>query len=176
MVDAATVAIAARVSTREPVAGDALLHPVPLAAIVLLIVNDHVLKQAFPGALTGKLSDFAGLVFFPLFLQALWEVGNWAVGRRTIADRRVLVAVVVATGLFFASIKLVPAANHAASEALGTLQWLVGLLPALALGWRVQAPVAVQIALDPTDLIALPALLVAYIVGVRRTSAGIGQG
>ena len=31
-------------------------------------MNDHVLKHACPGVVTGKLSDFAGLFFFPLFL------------------------------------------------------------------------------------------------------------
>ena len=41
------------------------MHPVALAAIAVLVVNDHVLKSAYPGWLTGKLSDIAGLVFFP---------------------------------------------------------------------------------------------------------------
>src|SRR5690349_2873934 len=38
-------------------------------ALVLLLVNDGLLKQAYPGILTGKLSDFAGLVVvaLPLF-------------------------------------------------------------------------------------------------------------
>ena len=37
--------------------------------MALLGLNDHVLKGAFPGLITGKLSDFAGLVFFPLVLE-----------------------------------------------------------------------------------------------------------
>jgi hypothetical protein len=40
----------------------------PLFAVAVLIVNDHVLKHRFPGLVTGKLSDFAGLFFFPLLL------------------------------------------------------------------------------------------------------------
>ena len=40
----------------------------PLVAVAVLVSNDHVLKQHFPGLITGKLSDFAGLFFFPLFL------------------------------------------------------------------------------------------------------------
>jgi len=32
-----------------------------IAAVVLLLVNDHVLKVACPGVVTGKLSDVAGL-------------------------------------------------------------------------------------------------------------------
>ena len=38
-------------------------------ALVLLLVNDWLLKQAYPGLITGKLSDFAGIavVALPLF-------------------------------------------------------------------------------------------------------------
>jgi hypothetical protein len=39
----------------------ALRHPVFTGAVALLVVNDHVLKQAYPSWLTGKLSDFAGV-------------------------------------------------------------------------------------------------------------------
>ena len=38
-----------------------------------MIVNDRVLKVRYPSEVTGKLSDFAGLVFFPLFLVAAAE-------------------------------------------------------------------------------------------------------
>jgi hypothetical protein len=38
----------------------------------VLLLNDSVLKQQFHSALTGKLSDFAGLFIFPLFLAALF--------------------------------------------------------------------------------------------------------
>ena len=43
-----------------------------LLGLALLVVNDHVLKQAFPGPVTGKLSDVAGLFVFPLFLATVW--------------------------------------------------------------------------------------------------------
>lgn len=48
-----------------------LVSPGFLLALVLLLVNDHVLKAAYPGWFTGKLSDFAGLFCFPLFFVAL---------------------------------------------------------------------------------------------------------
>lgn len=44
-----------------------------LLAVVVLVVNDQWGKSAWPGLLTGKLSDFAGLAAFPAFLQAGWE-------------------------------------------------------------------------------------------------------
>jgi len=47
-----------------------LRHPATLISISLLLFNDHVLKIAAPSPLTGKLSDFAGLFFFPFLLAA----------------------------------------------------------------------------------------------------------
>ena len=49
----------------------ALAHPGAVLALVVLVLNDHVLKQAWPGWVTGKLSDVAGLVVAPLLLAAL---------------------------------------------------------------------------------------------------------
>ena len=40
---------------RPRTAGDALLSPLPCLAIALLLLNDHVLKAAWPGPVTGKL-------------------------------------------------------------------------------------------------------------------------
>ena len=58
---------------RESFPGSALLHPLVLGAVALLLLNDHVFKARWPSWWTGKLSDVAGLVMFPLVLQALWE-------------------------------------------------------------------------------------------------------
>jgi hypothetical protein len=134
------------------VAGDGLLHPVPLAAIAILIVNDHILKAVAPGLLTGKLSDIAGLVFFPLLLQASWEVAVGVAGTNRLAERRVLVVAIAVTALLFCSIKVIPAANDLISRLLGVFGTAV-------------------ISLDPTDLIALPALLVALRLGSQRSQA-----
>lgn len=41
-----------------------------VAGLIVLLANDFVLKQAYPGVLTGKLSDFAGLFIFPMFWAA----------------------------------------------------------------------------------------------------------
>ena len=60
-----------------------LLHPLPLAAIALTALNDHLLKGsgALPGWLTGKLSDFAGLFFFPIAVVAAWRAPRAGGGR-----------------------------------------------------------------------------------------------
>ena len=111
-----------------------LAHPVPLAALIVLVANDHWWKGAglLPGWLTGKLSDFAGLVFFPVLLTALVELG-WRRARRPV----VAVAATAVTGLSFTLLKVWEPANRLANEAWGS------------------------VALDPTDLVALPSLLLA---------------
>jgi len=48
-----------------------VLHPIAIASLVVLVVNDHVLKAAYPSWITGKLSDVAGMIMFPIFLHAL---------------------------------------------------------------------------------------------------------
>ena len=72
----------------------ALASPGFALALVVLVLNDHVLKTAYPGWITGKLSDVAGLVLAPLLLGVLLTV--WRV------PRPMLVAIVV-VGLGFTS-------------------------------------------------------------------------
>lgn len=48
-----------------------LLTPGFLFSLLLLVINDHVLKQLFHNWLTGKLSDVAGLFAFALFWLAV---------------------------------------------------------------------------------------------------------
>ena len=49
-----------------------LLSPAFILCLFLLLLNDFFLKSYFHNALTGKLSDFAGLFVFPLFWAALF--------------------------------------------------------------------------------------------------------
>jgi hypothetical protein len=58
---------------------DLLTSPLFVAAVALLILNDWYLKAVFGNALTGKLSDFAGLTAFTIFWAAL--LPRW---RRTV--------------------------------------------------------------------------------------------
>ncbi len=123
-----------------------LLHPVPIAAAVLLVVNDHLWKGAglLPGWLTGKLSDLAGLTFFPLLLTACGRTARWIAGRPDRGlSRRALVSAIVATGVIFSALKISPA-----------LAALAGAVP------------------DPTDLVALPMLGVAWWVGHAEIARG----
>jgi hypothetical protein len=150
------------------IAGDGLLHPAAFTAIAVLVLNDHLLKAAWPGLVTGKLSDFAGLLFFPLFLQAAWEVVRAVAGRPMVGSRRVLILAIVLTAVVFAAIKTVPIAADAYSLVLGFLQWLVGIAPAVLASGHAGSPHRVFVAMDPTDLVALSVVAIAYRIGIAR--------
>lgn len=115
----------------------ALRQPLFWVALVVLLLNDHVLKGAgvLPDWLTGKLSDFAGLVVAPLVLTALLR------GRRAWAF--------VAVGGWFTAVNLVPEAARASEAAMGLL----------GISWRLWT--------DPTDLVALAAMPIAWTMTER---------
>ena len=143
-------------------AGEVLLHPVVLAALALLILNDHVLKQAAPSPVTGKLSDVAGLIVLPVLLVAAWELALRTGGRHGGSGRLVAGAAVVISGIGFAIVKTQPAGAEAFGLLLGAAQWLLALPMHMALAQPVPGVVAAHVLADPTDLLALPALVVAF--------------
>ncbi len=55
---------------------DVFATPQFIATLLLLLLNDHVLKYSFPGWLTGKLSDFAGVFVFVSFFYACFPKRN----------------------------------------------------------------------------------------------------
>src|SRR5262245_37442149 len=116
-----------------------LIHPVSLAATALLLVNDHVLKAALPGLVTGKLSDVAGLVMVPPVLAVVLAVVAPWLG----SDARAAVAV-AAAGAGFAAVKASPP-----MAAYASTLWSVVNGPSVVLA-------------DLTDLAALPAVGLAW--------------
>ena len=129
-----------------------VLHPASLAAVALLVVNDHVLKQAWPGVVTGKLSDVAGMIFFPLLVV-------------TLARGRGLVAACVATAIVFALVKTTAPANHLYRVTWGAMHWPLAALRA----WYMHRPLPglglVSCVRDPSDVVATPFVLVAWWIG-----------
>ena len=123
-----------------------LTHPVTCLALVLLLVNDHVLKAAWGTWWTGKFSDVAWLVVAPPLLATV-VIGVAAVLRLPRLHARALGLVSVAiVGAVFVVVK-----STAAGAALAST-----LLTALA------GPSTVL--RDPTDLLTLPALALAWAV------------
>jgi hypothetical protein len=167
-------------SAKRTVAGAALLHPVAWAALVVLVVNDHYAKAAYPGWLTGKLSDFAGLLVLPLWAQALFEV---AAARCRKDERRaltagecrtsdfVLMGVLVLTALSFAAVKCAPLGCYAFRWGLGATHWPWHALVAWLRGVPLPAVRPVLSVMDGSDLVALPMLLVAWRIGRHRDRA-----
>ncbi len=49
-----------------------LYHPIFIVSLILLILNDNFLKYEYHNWLTGKLSDFSGLIVLPIFLSLLF--------------------------------------------------------------------------------------------------------
>ena len=142
-------------------ASRALQGPVGLGAITLLVVNDHVLKVASPGLVTGKLSDVAGLMFFPLLLAAIAEQLGVRRGLATI------ITATIATGAAFAAVKLWAPAGDAYRVGLGVLQWPFRAVAACGTGRALPALRSVTLVADPSDLFALCALGVPILVGSR---------
>ncbi len=50
------------------------IHPLPLSAVLAMALNDHWLKYRFANAIMGKLSDFCGIFYLPIFLLAILMV------------------------------------------------------------------------------------------------------
>jgi hypothetical protein len=130
-----------------------LAHPVTVVALALLAVNDHVLKAAYPGPVTGKVSDLAGLLVAPPVLAAV----------AVLATRRLPAAVaahgaIVAVGVGFALTKAHPTGAAAASAL-----------------WSLVRGQSVILA-DRTDLAALPILAVAaWLAGRARRRPDPGR-
>jgi hypothetical protein len=120
----------------------ALVSPLSLTAVAILLVNDHVLKPLWPSALTGKLSDFAGLYFAPfVVLAAVFAVPFGPLRQRPLHVARVGYLTIAAA---FAALK--------ASEATAR--------PLLDIASGLSFPVLITA--DPTDLAALCVLPISH--------------
>jgi hypothetical protein len=126
----------------------ALAHPGAVLALVVLVVNDHVLKEAWPGFVTGKLSDVAGLVVAPLLLGVLLTL---------LRAPHAAALALAATGIGFAFCK-----TSAVGAAVTSDVWSLFGTPTM-------------IRADVTDLFALPALYGAWQIHRRAArSEGVG--
>lgn len=125
------------------------LAPWPLFAVVVMGVNDHVLKAQFHNAVTGKLSDFAICFFLPLFVSAAMGLFS----QRAPRVRLVVAACIAAT--VFALLEMSDAVGNAFLEGLRVVAPLVGVQ-------------RVGFTRDPTDLLALVMVPLAVWYGARR--------
>jgi len=121
------------------ISGHALAHSVVLLSVLLLLLNDHLLKARFPSFWTGKLSDFAGLFFFPfLVVPAL----AFVLSPLRLPPSRLADLGFGLTALLFAALKFSPTLNAAITAFVSALLGRSAVF-----------------ALDPSDGIALIALI-----------------
>lgn len=165
------------VAPRSPRPGDrleALLHPAPLLMLLLLVLNDHVLKVHAPGWLSGKLSDVAGLALLPFVLLALADLAAMASPRILPPGRRVAFGIALLTIAAFTVIQATDLGADAFRWGLGAAQWPFRALGPLALGEPIPPLSPVLLTPDLSDLVALPAACVAWlqIEGLPRVRPG----
>jgi hypothetical protein len=140
-----------------------LVRPWPVVALVVLAANDHVLKGAglLPTWLTGKLSDFAGLLFFPLLLVTLLNLAFDGVGgvlrrplRQASASSLQLVVACLFTGAFFSAVQIHEPVAELYARATAALAF-----------WSTST--TAEVTMDPTDIAAVPMVVVAFVLGQR---------
>lgn len=120
-----------------------LVHPITLAAIILLLLNDHYLKQNHPSGWTGKLSDIAGLIFAPIICTAV--LACLIPPSNHLQEKFVAIVAFTLTGSIFALSNLLPIANRLTEQV-----------------WAFFAGANVQMWQDSSDLLTLPALLIGW--------------
>lgn len=138
--------------------GCALVHPAMVCAAAVWWLNDAWGKPHFGNWLTGKLSDVACLCVFPVFIWSLLDgLGALLLGDHWLTRRRyrtgALYFCVLFTGGLFASINLWSSVGDQYRALWSALYGAIGPV----LGRLLHASHTV----DPSDLLALPALGVA---------------
>lgn len=118
-------------------------HPGTLGAVLVLLFNDHVGKRAWPGAVTGKVSDLAWMLVSPVVLALVSTPllrlrGDWPA-----------IVGLSGTAVMFAVAKSGPSGGELASAV-----WSWSGVPS-----RIQG--------DRSDLVALPALGIAWWLWTR---------
>ena len=138
--------------------GDCLRHPISLIMLLLWLLNDHIFKSLWGNAITGKLSDIAGLVVFPLMLVAAYEILCAFRQRQTSHLGLVLWMSIGLSSMIMVLINLSDNGAQLCRFTLGILQW-----PFRCLWYQSLVPVQrVQLTMDSTDLWTLCVLVIPY--------------
>ncbi len=124
--------------------------PLPLTAVALLAINDHLLKSICPGWVTGKLSDISLCFFLPLFVSAVLGLVDTAH-----AQWRLRIGCIL-TAFVFAALELSPTA----------VAWYCAVVPRFASA--VGAVPGCSVTRDLSDLACLASLPLAYRYGLSR--------
>jgi hypothetical protein len=119
-----------------------LQHPATWISIALLLINDHVLKNIYPSWFTGKLSDFAGIFFFPFIMAAGLSI---FLVNSNLTTRQIGQIAFGFVASWFILLKTFEPANHITAH-----------IASLLVGF------STKFSLDPTDLFSLIMLIPAW--------------
>lgn len=119
-------------------------HPLTLFSIALLLINDHLLKYICPSWLTGKLSDFAGVFFFPFIIAAGLSV---FLVKFNLTSRQIGQTAFGFVALWFILLKMLLPANYITAQ-----------IASLLVGFPT------KFSLDPADLVSLLVLIPAWAI------------
>lgn len=125
---------------RWPVA--VLAHPLAVVSLLGWALNDHVLKDRYHNALTGKLSDTFAMIVFPLLIALMLDR----------FFRRPMAIAIAVTTVFYSSINLFDWADGVTEEVLSATITNSALTR------------------DPTDLVTLPVMVLAIWLWRKRLS------
>lgn len=147
-----------------PKPGALLGHPIALLALALWIANDHHLKRAHGSWITGKLSDVACLIVVPLI--GITAIELW---RRRPAPAWCSALAIAGTGTIMVTINLFDPAAWLYRYGLAVVQWPLRAIHGVLVDGSLPAVRPVQLTMDPTDLLVLPALAIPiYLLRKRR--------
>lgn len=114
------------------------IHPIPLSAVALMALNDHWFKYRFSNVVTGKLSDFCGVFYLPIFLLALLVVFDGILKLKKFRIGAIsTIGAIVFTDLLMILVKLSPLSARFIED-LFARYWF-----------------PIQLIQDPTDLVSL---------------------
>ncbi|MGZ3745250.1 MAG: hypothetical protein ACXVB1_05170 [Pseudobdellovibrionaceae bacterium] len=128
---------------------DFFINPIVLVPVGLMFANDHWLKYIYPGWVTGKLSDFTGVFYFPIFIMAMicfaLQISRKENSAQRILTKKNLWLAILFTDFLLVLVKLCgPAAR-----------W-IEMIFATSL-------FKIQLVQDPTDLIAMSMNILTYL-------------
>ena len=155
--------------------GDLLRHPVAIIALALWLLNDHLLKSVFGNELTGKLSDGAGLIVFPLVLLSLVAALVPGLALEERSRKRLLGLVISMTGGILVMLNLSEWTASWVYELVTLLQWPFVAGIAVIQGEGLPEWNRVSGTVDPTDLWTLPCLGIPIALVLGRERSGLDE-
>ncbi len=141
---------------------DFLLAKAFLISLGVILINDLVLKPHFPSVVSGKASDVAGMIFFPLLLVAVCELCSRFLPARPLATPVWFVMGTAFVAVAFVAVKF---SELGGDVYQGISAPILAVAGPLSLGTRGAVS-------DPWDLLALVFLPLPILVGRRYRQGG----